>query len=101
MLNDARINAGKPALGFLNPWLYEMGYAGLNDITMGNNPGCGTEGFNSTIGWDPGMSRRFFIWLHSISARRCFRVTVAGFRSDRRPSHKRNLIMFNDRLIRL
>ena len=58
MLNDARISAGKPALGFLNPWLYETGCAGLNDITVGNNPGCGTEGFNSTIGWDPGKSYR-------------------------------------------
>ncbi|KAG9317808.1 peptidase S8/S53 domain-containing protein [Chiua virens] len=53
MLNDARISAGKPSLGFLNPWLYETGWSGLNDITMGNNPGCGTEGFNATIGWDP------------------------------------------------
>ncbi|KAH0836443.1 peptidase S8/S53 domain-containing protein [Lanmaoa asiatica] len=53
MLNDARLSAGKPALGFLNPWLYETGYAGLNDITVGNNPGCGTEGFNATFGWDP------------------------------------------------
>ncbi|KAF8559436.1 subtilisin-like protein [Imleria badia] len=53
MLNDARIGADKPPLGFLNPWLYETGYAGLNDITIGNNPGCGTEGFNATIGWDP------------------------------------------------
>lgn len=54
MLNDARISAGKPPLGFLNPWLYGKGYAGLNDITSGNNPGCGTEGFNATVGWDPG-----------------------------------------------
>jgi hypothetical protein len=61
MLNDARINAGKPPLGFLNPWLYGIGYAGLNDITLGNNPGCGTEGFNSTIGWDPGTSYRFLV----------------------------------------
>ncbi|KAF9236232.1 peptidase S8/S53 domain-containing protein [Melanogaster broomeanus] len=53
MLNDARISAGKSSLGFLNPWLYGAGYAGLNDITEGNNPGCGTEGFNATIGWDP------------------------------------------------
>ncbi|KAI6152381.1 peptidase S8/S53 domain-containing protein [Pisolithus tinctorius] len=53
MLNDARISAGKKSLGFLNPWLYSVGYAGLNDITTGNNPGCGTEGFNATTGWDP------------------------------------------------
>ncbi|KAH7923658.1 subtilisin-like protein [Leucogyrophana mollusca] len=52
MLNDARIDAGLPTLGFLNPFLYSKGLTGLNDITEGNNPGCGTEGFNSTIGWD-------------------------------------------------
>ncbi|KIK96817.1 hypothetical protein PAXRUDRAFT_137604 [Paxillus rubicundulus Ve08.2h10] len=54
MLNDARITAGKSPLGFLNQWLYEDGYTALNDITEGNNPGCGTQGFNATIGWDPG-----------------------------------------------
>ena len=25
----------------------------FNDITTGNNPGCGTPGFNATQGWDP------------------------------------------------
>ncbi|KAG0702394.1 peptidase S8/S53 domain-containing protein [Suillus ampliporus] len=53
MLNDARISDGKTPLGFLNPFLYSNGYTALNDITEGNNPGCGTEGFNATIGWDP------------------------------------------------
>ncbi|KAI6018299.1 peptidase S8/S53 domain-containing protein [Pisolithus marmoratus] len=53
MVNDARINMGKKGLGFLNPWLYSVGYAALNDITMGHNPGCGTEGFNASVGWDP------------------------------------------------
>jgi tripeptidyl-peptidase-1 len=46
MLNDARINAQKSPLGFLNPFLYSCGYKALNDITVGNNPGCGTPGFN-------------------------------------------------------
>ena len=72
MLNDARMTTGKPPLGFLNPWLYEKGYAGLNDITAGNNPGCGTEGFNATVGWDPGMSYRFY-WCHSILPRHSYR----------------------------
>ncbi|EIM80876.1 tripeptidyl peptidase A [Stereum hirsutum FP-91666 SS1] len=53
MLNDARINAGKPPLGWLNPMLYSKGFEGLNDILVGNNPGCGTQGFNCTRGWDP------------------------------------------------
>lgn len=46
MLNDARLSAGKTALGFLNPFLYSVGYTALNDITEGRNPGCQTEGFN-------------------------------------------------------
>ncbi|KAF8806296.1 subtilisin-like protein [Phlegmacium glaucopus] len=53
MLNDARIRNGQKALGMLNPFLYSRGIAGLNDITSGSNPGCGTQGFNATKGWDP------------------------------------------------
>jgi len=46
LLNDARIAASKSPLGFLNPTLYSSGIPGFNDITVGNNPGCGTPGFN-------------------------------------------------------
>ncbi|KAF7792844.1 hypothetical protein EIP86_003945 [Pleurotus ostreatoroseus] len=56
LLNDARLRKGLPSLGFLNPLLYKIGEffpEGFNDITVGNNPGCGTEGFNATKGWDP------------------------------------------------
>ncbi|KAJ4479182.1 tripeptidyl peptidase A [Lentinula aciculospora] len=53
LLNDARLSVGLPALGFLNPLLYKRGTEALNDITVGNNPGCGTNGFNATQGWDP------------------------------------------------
>ncbi|KAF8265001.1 subtilisin-like protein [Lactarius quietus] len=52
LLNDYQLSQGKPALGFLNPRLY-LNPAGFNDITSGNNPGCKTEGFTATIGWDP------------------------------------------------
>jgi len=53
LLNDASIAEGKPPLGFLNPMLYSIGVDGLNDVTQGNNPGCGTPGFNASAGWDP------------------------------------------------
>ena len=70
LLNDARFRAGKPALGFLNPWLYAIGVKGLTDITGGGSVGCnGINGqtgapvvggsiipgasWNSTVGWDP------------------------------------------------
>ncbi|KAI1177804.1 peptidase S8/S53 domain-containing protein [Nemania sp. FL0916] len=52
LLNEARIAIGKGPIGFLNPTLYKHPEA-FNDITIGNNPGCGTGGFNATPGWDP------------------------------------------------
>lgn len=49
LLNDVRLSNRLPPLGFLNPFLYSTGQAGLTDITVGNNPGCGTEGFNVSL----------------------------------------------------
>ncbi|KDQ08887.1 hypothetical protein BOTBODRAFT_37585 [Botryobasidium botryosum FD-172 SS1] len=51
LVNDALIAKGRPPLGWLNPWLYSTGYAALNDITSGNNPGCNTTGFAAGPGW--------------------------------------------------
>ncbi|KAH9046089.1 subtilisin-like protein [Lactarius hengduanensis] len=53
LLNDWLIMTGQEPLGFLNPWLYGRGIRGLNDITEGSNPGCGTDGFSAIAGWDP------------------------------------------------
>ncbi len=53
LVNDARLAAGKPSLGFLNPWLYFEGYKGLTDITSGSAHGCDVDGFPATKGWDP------------------------------------------------
>ena len=47
------ISAGKKPLGFLNPMIYAYGENIFNDITTGNNPGCGTTGFAACSGWDP------------------------------------------------
>jgi tripeptidyl-peptidase-1 len=69
------VAAGRPVLGFLNPFLYSPGgRAALNDVTSGTNPGCGTKyvlsfipsffhlsawadkycsGFSASAGWDP------------------------------------------------
>jgi tripeptidyl-peptidase-1 len=52
LINEERINAGKKPVGFINPVLYANPSA-LNDITKGNNPGCGTNGFSAVRGWDP------------------------------------------------
>ncbi|KAH9011452.1 subtilisin-like protein [Lactarius hengduanensis] len=55
LLNDYRLSMGRTPLGFLNYWLYDFGIAnlGLNDITFGSNPGCNTDGFTASAGWDP------------------------------------------------
>jgi tripeptidyl-peptidase-1 len=52
MVNDELIAAGKPTLGFLNPWLY-ANLDAFYDMTSGHNTGCQTDGFNATTGWDP------------------------------------------------
>ncbi|KAK5994176.1 Aorsin [Cladobotryum mycophilum] len=49
---EERIKVGKGPVGFINPVLYENPQV-LNDITDGNNPGCGTKGFSAVSGWDP------------------------------------------------
>jgi len=53
----ARINAersaqGKPAMGFLNPFIYQNPDA-FNDVTQGANPGVSAyKGFTALAGWD-------------------------------------------------
>ncbi|KZM23601.1 Tripeptidyl-peptidase I [Ascochyta rabiei] len=67
LLNNARLAAGQPALGFLNPWIYSKGYQGLTDIKDGGSTGCigrsiysglnaplvPYASWNATEGWDP------------------------------------------------
>ena len=52
LINEERTKQGKGSVGFVNPTLYEN--TGIfHDITEGNNPGCGTDGFSAAPGWDP------------------------------------------------
>jgi len=60
LINDARLNAKKSPLGFLNPALYSLqGTNAFNDITYGINNCCAEAivcceyGFLATPGWDP------------------------------------------------
>jgi len=57
LLNEARLNANKPVMGFLNPFLYKNADA-FNDVTAGSNKiGRGGQklpyGWNCSAGWDP------------------------------------------------
>jgi len=67
LANNARLNAGKSSLGFVNPILYELFNTQpqlFNDITTGDNrctaqtspgaaPTCCQHGFKCAQGWDP------------------------------------------------
>lgn len=75
LINDARLRAGAPTMGFLNPWLYAAADAAdgvapfLIDVTAGKVQGCtGTNlqtgrpidgaiipgaSWNGTVAWDP------------------------------------------------
>jgi len=62
MINDQRIQNGKPSLGFLNTRLYQLDatYPGVlfYDITSGNSAcqssgDCCNTGFPAAAGWDP------------------------------------------------
>ncbi|OIW25434.1 subtilisin-like protein, partial [Coniochaeta ligniaria NRRL 30616] len=61
LLNDARLRAGKPTLGWLNPLIYGLAKDTFIDITGGYTTGCSARGggivpgarWNATVGWDP------------------------------------------------
>ncbi|KAH6660808.1 tripeptidyl peptidase A [Truncatella angustata] len=72
LLNDVRLRAGKPTMGFINPFLYGIMTKGgsLIDVATGTATGCdGTNSqtgevlkgsgiipyasWNNTVGWDP------------------------------------------------
>lgn len=54
ILNDYLHSQGKGTTGFINPLIYSSKAQGaFNDITSGNNKGCGTNGFYASPGWDP------------------------------------------------
>ena len=56
LLNNIRINAGKPVLGYVNPLLYQWGKEQpqvYKDVTSGKNTAGKLEGFPAVKGWDP------------------------------------------------
>lgn len=94
LLNDARIAAGKPPLGFLNPLIYSKGTKAFNDITIGSNPGCGTEGFKCGVGWDAGSFKKMFCrithhsyYLHSDWAGHPQFWSAHGYRAQELAQH--------------
>ncbi|KAK3314311.1 alkaline serine protease [Apodospora peruviana] len=52
LVNEERIAAGKPTVGFVNPILYSHPEI-FNDVKTGSNPACNSTGFLASPGWDP------------------------------------------------
>jgi tripeptidyl-peptidase-1 len=52
LINDALLAAGRPVLGFLNPWIYSNASKAFTDVNVGSAIGCNTTGFAATQGWD-------------------------------------------------
>lgn len=101
LLNDELLAAGRPVLGFLNPWLYSVAAPALalNDIVDGNNYACsdGTTGFNATVGWDP-----VCLHPHALFSCLCCDTTLLGdgLRNSRlRKAEDRAWVMIVDALI--
>lgn len=49
LINEKRYNHGMSSIGFVNPVAYKHPEV-FNDITQGDNPGCGTNGFSAVPG---------------------------------------------------
>ncbi|KAG6004965.1 hypothetical protein E4U21_000588 [Claviceps maximensis] len=82
LINDDRLKRGKPALGFLNPWLYKISRSAFTDITVGRSEGCQgysfsgapapripDAGWDAVEGWDPvtGLGTPRFEKLHELA----------------------------------
>ncbi|KAJ6564191.1 family S53 protease-like protein [Mycena capillaripes] len=56
LINDRLVAAGKPVLGFLNPFLYSTGANAFTDVTIGHNSGfvcpASSVAFDAAVGWD-------------------------------------------------
>ncbi|GAA99774.1 uncharacterized protein L969DRAFT_95688 [Mixia osmundae IAM 14324] len=52
LINDARLAAGKPTIGFINPALYGI-KTGIYDVVHGHTSSCGLTGLPAAVGWDP------------------------------------------------
>merc|ERR1712137_1423860 len=77
LLNDLRLNAGQPPLGFVNPLLYDLSQSNtgsFRDVSVGNNacggfgpPYCCANGFSAAPGWDAvtGLGSPNFLVLYN------------------------------------
>jgi hypothetical protein len=70
---------GKPPLGFVNPFLYENGQGGMNDIMDGSNTGCNMNntgpGFLAVPGWDAVRLARLVVNIRANSELHRLRVS--------------------------
>ena len=86
LVNDALIAAGRPPMGFLNPWRYSGGYQAFTDITSGSAIGCKGRGAGlgvpATTGWDAASgfcTPQFKAILDNLGVQGNFKKKYGGF----------------------
>ena len=52
LVNDALVAKGKSPMGWINPWLYQVGFKAFTDVVNGSATGCKGPGFGASVGWD-------------------------------------------------
>ena len=62
LINDRLVAAGKPVLGFLNPWIYTRASSAFTDITEGKNSGgvCPANSVSSLTRFKPSCRHNWF-----------------------------------------
>jgi len=101
LLNAARLKAGKSAIGFFNPLLYNGAYAAMTDITKGQSIGCNGQdtqtGANGMLILSFACQPLLWRWNHppwtsaySLYSHRCWSYTVCFLELDCRmgPCHR-------------
>ena len=90
LVNAARVAAGKPTLGWINPALYALSSQFVNDITVGDNKCtssyddngliCCAQGFKTAVGWDP-VTGLGSVEQHNISLSSLIIIIFACFKN--------------------
>ena len=80
LVNSARLRAGRPPVGFLNPVLYASEGSFANDILSGDNRCtnnlCCEQGFHTAPGWDP------LTGFGSVDFRKFYNLLMTGSASE-------------------
>ncbi|KAI1842460.1 hypothetical protein JX266_011355 [Neoarthrinium moseri] len=67
LLHDARLRAGKPTMGFLNPFIYSLKHGPVTDVIYGGSEGCtGKNPFTGEVRGGPGAIIPYATWNNTL-----------------------------------